>query len=257
LFWVDSPGQSDDPATAYTALDAVAARAVTVNRIPRVVFQSSIGAERRSGMGEIDGLAATEQLLDATGAAVIHLRCGYFFTNLLFDLNAVRSGRFEVLLDVDHPFAWVAPRDSAEVAAAWLLRADWTGRRVQAVHGGGSGARPSRAASALTVVVCPSRFRVRALPTRAQKASNEIWASARVNPSGSVRHHRCAAEWFAFSTVPCPCGSRAAGGTDPHAPRSASTAAKLAVTRPVFGLTTVAIRSNRHRFASPPRRVDT
>ncbi len=61
-------------------------------------------------MGEIDGLAATEQLLDATGAAVIHLRCGYFFTNLLFDLNAVRSGRFEVLLDVDHPFAWVAPR---------------------------------------------------------------------------------------------------------------------------------------------------
>lgn len=146
LFWVDSPGQSDDPATAYTALGAVAARAVTVNRIPRVVFQSSIGAERRSGMGEIDGLAATEQLLDATGAAVIHLRCGYFFTNLLFDLNAVRSGRFEVLLDVDHPFAWVAPRDSAEVAAAWLLRADWTGRRVQAVHGGGSGARPSRVA---------------------------------------------------------------------------------------------------------------
>lgn len=31
--------------------------------------------------------------------------------------------------------AWVAPRDIAEVAALTLLNREWTGHRVQAVHG--------------------------------------------------------------------------------------------------------------------------
>ena len=135
LYWVDPPAESPDPVAMFEALGATAARAVAENGIARVVFQSSIGAELRSGAGEIDGLARTEQLLDAAGAAVTHLRCGFFFTNLLFDLDAVRSGRLEVLLDPDVPLPWVAPRDIAEVAAAWLLRTDWTGRTAHGVHG--------------------------------------------------------------------------------------------------------------------------
>ncbi len=67
---------------------------------------------------------------------------------------------------------------------------------------GGSGARPSRAARAATVVVCPFRFRGRTSPTRTQNPSSDACAAAMVMSSGRVRHHRCAAEWFAFSTVP-------------------------------------------------------
>jgi hypothetical protein len=31
--------------------------------------------------------------------------------------------------------AWVAPADIARVATSWLLRADWSGRHVRALHG--------------------------------------------------------------------------------------------------------------------------
>ncbi|MEV6030061.1 hypothetical protein AB0L65_02870 [Nonomuraea sp. NPDC052116] len=40
-----------------------------------------------------------------------------------------------VLLPTGMPFSWVAPADIAAVAASLLLRADWSGRRVQAVRG--------------------------------------------------------------------------------------------------------------------------
>lgn len=135
LYVVAPSPMSDDPVAAYTALGATLARAVMENAIPRTVFQSSVGAERRHGMGEIDGLARIEEQLDATGAAVLHLRCGYFFSNLAMDLDTLRGGVVPVLLPVDQPMSWVAPRDIAEVAAGWLLRPGWTGRHVQAVHG--------------------------------------------------------------------------------------------------------------------------
>ena len=136
LYWLAPPTtMSDDPVAGYAELGAVAARAVVENAIPRTVFQSSVGAERRHGVGEIDGLARIEELLDATGASVLHLRCGYFFANLAMQLDTLRSGVVPVLLPLDHPMAWVAPRDVAEVAALWLLSTEWTGRHVQAVHG--------------------------------------------------------------------------------------------------------------------------
>ena len=135
LYWVAPPTMAEDPAAGYAELGAVAARAIVENAIPRTVFQSSVGAERRHGVGEIDGLARAEELLDATGASVLHLRCGYFFTNLTMQLDTLRSGVIPVLLSVDHPMPWVAPRDIAEVAALRLLSDEWTGRLVSAVHG--------------------------------------------------------------------------------------------------------------------------
>lgn len=85
--------------------------------------------------GEIDGLAATEVALDGLDTDVTHLRCGYFFTNLLLDVDSLKSGRLQTVLPVDAPMAWVAPRDIAEVAALTLLNREWTGHRVQAVQG--------------------------------------------------------------------------------------------------------------------------
>ncbi|UYB38382.1 NAD(P)H-binding protein [Streptomyces sp. Je 1-4] len=135
LFWVDPVTGSADPLADHARATGSVVRAVTENRIGRVVFQSSVGAEKRQGAGEIDGLAHTETALDDLGVDVTHLRCGYFFTNLELQLDALRAGTLQVILPLDHPMAWVAPRDIAEVAATRLLSPTWSGRCVQAVHG--------------------------------------------------------------------------------------------------------------------------
>ncbi len=135
LFWVDPPTGAVDPIESSTRLGANAARAVRENAVPRTVFQSSVGAEKRRGAGEIDGLARTEEQLDETGASVLHLRCGYFFTNLLGDPDALREGVLRTAMPVDAPVPWVDPRDIADIAAVRLLSTDWSGRQVEAVHG--------------------------------------------------------------------------------------------------------------------------
>lgn len=135
LFWVDPPTPDDDPVAGHERMGASAAHAVRTNAVPRVVLQSSVGAEARHGFGDIDGLARTEELLDATGAHVTHLRCGYFFTNLLPDLEQLRSGVLTTTLPPDLAIPWVDPRDIGEVAAARLLSTAWTGRVTQGVHG--------------------------------------------------------------------------------------------------------------------------
>jgi uncharacterized protein YbjT (DUF2867 family) len=135
LYWVDPPVGGEDPIADYARAGACAARAVEEHRISRTVFQSSVGAEKRHGAGEIDGLARTEELLDETGASVLHLRCGFFFTNLLMDPGALDEGVLRVTTPVDATMPWVDPRDVGDVAAARLLATDWSGRHVQAVHG--------------------------------------------------------------------------------------------------------------------------
>jgi len=98
--------------------------------------KSTVGALLAGhGAGVIDALARTEEALDATGAAVTHLRCGFFFTNLMLMIDAIRAGEIPIILPPDAPMAWVAPRDIAEVAVARLLNTQWSGRTVQAVHG--------------------------------------------------------------------------------------------------------------------------
>lgn len=135
LFWVDPPVDDEDPVAAYARAGEHAAQAIIEHGIARTVFQSSVGAEKRHGAGEIDGLARTEETLDATGASVTHLRCGFFFTNLLLDPGALEEGVLRVIMPLDAPMPWVDPRDIGDVAAARLLCTEWSGRQVQAVHG--------------------------------------------------------------------------------------------------------------------------
>lgn len=135
IHWVDPSVMSADPLADYARATHAVVEAVRSNDIGRVVFQSSVGAERRHGVGEIDGLAATEVALEELGIDVCHLRCGYFFTNLELELDAIRAGLIRTVLPLDHPMAWVAPRDIAEVALGRLLSSRWQGRHVQAVHG--------------------------------------------------------------------------------------------------------------------------
>ncbi|MFG2650686.1 NAD(P)H-binding protein [Streptomyces sp. NPDC048436] len=136
VFWVDPTPHSDaEPVEASREIGAGYARAMRANGIARAVLLSSVGAEKRNGVGHIDGLARIEEQLDATGADVLHLRCGYFFTNLMLSLDDLARG---VLTSNAAPRAampWVDPRDIGDVAAARLLSDSWQGRVVQAVHG--------------------------------------------------------------------------------------------------------------------------
>ncbi len=135
VYWVNPPTDDDDPVAGYTRMGRSGATAVTANNIRRVVFQSSAGAEARRGFGEIDGLGATEELFNATGADVCHLRCGYFYSNLLMDADAIAAGELTTTLPLDLRFPWVAPADIAVVAAMRLLSPVWAGRTTQGVHG--------------------------------------------------------------------------------------------------------------------------
>jgi len=135
MYWVSPTATDRDPLDAHATAARHIRAAVEENGIGRVVFQSSGGAEKRHGVGEIDGLAANELALDATGASVTHLRCGYFFTNFLMDLDSIREGVLATAMDIDQPLPWVAPADIAAIAAARLLSTSWAGRHVQGVHG--------------------------------------------------------------------------------------------------------------------------
>lgn len=130
---VDDP-EADAEAIAESVLASVEAAGVA-----RVVFQSSLGAQKRSGAGFISALGRVEERLDAlaarTGIAVCHLRCGYLFSNLLMDLDGLRGGELRNTIPWDKPMPWVAPTDVAAVALGRLLSSSWTGRVVQSVSG--------------------------------------------------------------------------------------------------------------------------
>lgn len=135
LYWVSPSATDRDPLDAHALAAANVRAAVNANGIERVVFQSSVGAEKRHGVGEIDGLATTELELEHSSASVTHLRCGYFFTNLLMDADSIRDGVLATAFDITRAMPWVAPVDIAELATTRLLSQSWNGRHVQAVHG--------------------------------------------------------------------------------------------------------------------------
>ena len=53
LYWVNPSNFADDPVAEYARVGGIAARAITENNISRVVFQSSVGAEKRHCAGGV------------------------------------------------------------------------------------------------------------------------------------------------------------------------------------------------------------
>jgi uncharacterized protein YbjT (DUF2867 family) len=132
LFWATPENfGTPDPQADMELMGANAAAA----GVPRVVQVSSIGAERRHGAGLIDGLARNEEQFALSGADVLTLRCGNYFTNLMGSLDSLRTGTLRTTMRPDHRMPWVDPRDVAEVATVRLLAANWSGHKVTAVHG--------------------------------------------------------------------------------------------------------------------------
>lgn len=125
---------SEDPIADIIRVGGYAAKAIEKNRIARTVLISSAGADLPD-IGFIGALGEVEKLLNATGANVVHLRPGYFFTNLVMSLDPIKQGVLPTTTPLDHRSPWNDPKDVAEVAAARLLARDWTGQIVQPLSG--------------------------------------------------------------------------------------------------------------------------
>jgi uncharacterized protein YbjT (DUF2867 family) len=144
IFWVhpDDWTLPDPNADAERTGNGLAA-AIRHNRISRVVFQSSVGAELRHGAGFIDGLARIEQRLDAareeTGTALLHLRCGYFMTNLLMNLDGLLSTRRTVAKSPTWARRSQPFRDSPDPRTVGVLGLCRCGGRPRRHRSGGCG----------------------------------------------------------------------------------------------------------------------
>jgi len=137
LFWATPPGYgADDVREFQNRLGRAAASAVKTNKIQWVVNLSAIGAQHDSGVGPICGLHDVEQLFNNTSANVTHLRPGFFFENLLWQLDSIRKwGRISLPISGTQHYPMIATRDIGRYAGMRLTNHDWTGRFVQELHG--------------------------------------------------------------------------------------------------------------------------
>jgi len=137
LFWVTPPGYGSDNVRAFqNRLGKAAAKAIRANQIPRVVNLSSLGADLAAGAGPISGLHDVESILDDATDAIIHLRPGFFFENLLWQLDSIRgSGLISLPISGSRKFPMIGARDIGNAAAQWLVDPVWTGHDILELHG--------------------------------------------------------------------------------------------------------------------------
>jgi uncharacterized protein YbjT (DUF2867 family) len=137
LFWATPPGYGADDLRAYqNRLGEAVATAIRNNNIARVVNLSSVGANLESGAGPISGLHDIEQWINKAATHVTHLRPGFFFENLLWQLDSIRKwGRISLPLSGSTRYPMIATRDIGRVAANRLTNATWSGQVVQELHG--------------------------------------------------------------------------------------------------------------------------
>lgn len=137
LFWVTPPPfGSDKVREVQNRFGKAGAAAIRTNGIKRVVNLSSIGAQLLSGVGPINGLYDVEGLLDEVAENITHLRPGFFFENLLMQLDSIRKwGRISLPVSGSRTFPMIASKDIGRIAAHRLADQIWTGQYIRELHG--------------------------------------------------------------------------------------------------------------------------
>jgi uncharacterized protein YbjT (DUF2867 family) len=110
-------------------------QAIREVRTPRVVTISAGGKGRTRKAGPISGLHAMEEILNESGAAIRHLRCGLFMENFLSRVRSIGQGFVSYPMPGHIAIPMVAVTDIADAALRWLVRRDWNGIEGVAVHG--------------------------------------------------------------------------------------------------------------------------
>ncbi|HUL71320.1 MAG TPA: NAD(P)H-binding protein [Gemmatimonadales bacterium] len=128
--------QAPDVLAYYDRVGIAAEQAIRRNRIRRVTFLSSVGAELPSGTGPIAGLGRQERRLSALGADVLFLRPSYFYENFYSAIPMIRHlGLIGGAIAPDAPFPMTATRDVGMAIADALHRRDWSGVSVRELPG--------------------------------------------------------------------------------------------------------------------------
>jgi uncharacterized protein YbjT (DUF2867 family) len=116
--------------------DAIAAAAKNAG-VKNIVSLSSFGADKESGTGPVVGLHELEQKLNQLdNANVLHLRAGYFMTNTLPQVGAIRTiGMAVGPLRPDLKLPSIDPDDIGAAAADALLQLVFRGKQTQELQG--------------------------------------------------------------------------------------------------------------------------
>jgi len=98
---------------------------------PRVVALSSMGAHRKSGVGNVTALSLLEQALRTLPSPVAFVRAGGFFENFLYGLHAAQGGTLPVFYNpTNRKSTMVASVDIGAEVATLLTGPAWSGNRV-------------------------------------------------------------------------------------------------------------------------------
>jgi uncharacterized protein YbjT (DUF2867 family) len=138
LFWCVPAESSEETKVErhYERFAFAVWQAIRDARTPRVVTISAGGKGRARNAGSISGLHAMEEILDDSGAAIRHLRCGLFMENLLSQIPSILEKGFLSYPIPGHvPVPFVAATDIADAALRCLVRRDMQGIEANAIHG--------------------------------------------------------------------------------------------------------------------------
>jgi uncharacterized protein YbjT (DUF2867 family) len=190
LFWcvpTESP-QETNVALHYERFACAAWQAVRQAGTPRVVTISAGGKDRARRAGPISGLHAMEEILNDSGAAIRHLRCGLFMENFLAQERCIREqGLFSYPMAGHVRVPMVAVADIADVALRWLVRRDWEGIKGVAIHG------PENLSFNQAAAILE---RTLEQPVRYQEASANQYVAALMESGASAEHVRSRVEMF-------------------------------------------------------------
>jgi uncharacterized protein YbjT (DUF2867 family) len=128
---------STDIRAYYNTLGDAAITAIRKSGIRKIVFLSSLGAEKDSGTGPVLGLHDVERKLEMMKTTdIVFLRAGYFMENTLMNIPLIKAQRNTGNhIAPNAPVITVATKDIASRAADALSSRSFTGHTYIEVFG--------------------------------------------------------------------------------------------------------------------------
>jgi uncharacterized protein YbjT (DUF2867 family) len=166
----------------YERFACAAWQAIREAGTSRVVTISVGGKGRARQAGPISGLRAMEEILNESGAAIRHLRCGFILENFLSQLQSISErGLISYPIPGDTPMPMIAASDVADAALWRLVRRDWNGIEGIALPGAGALSFSQAAAVMEQILERPVRF---------QEVTSNQYIGALVGGGASVEYAR-------------------------------------------------------------------
>lgn len=166
----------------YERFACAAWQAIREAGTSRVVTLSAGGKGHARQAGPISGLHAMEEILNDSGAAIRHLRCGFIMENFLSQLPSIcERGLLSYPIPGDVLLPMIAASDIADAALWRLVRRDWNG--IESVALSGAGAVTFNQAAAVMEQILER-------PVRYQEASANQYIAALVEGGASVEYAR-------------------------------------------------------------------